>query len=103
MKNQFIQLTSGWIPVSVLVLLAIALITGQARANLPNELIAAPVLVTSPTITVVLTASMLKKLETLPVMVDTLVALPGNLEVHIDARILTGDSFSHKPTNRKSQ
>jgi hypothetical protein len=35
MREKFIQMTSGWIPVSVMCLLAIALMTGQANANLP--------------------------------------------------------------------
>ena len=34
MKRQFIRSTSGWIPVSVLLLLMIALAAGQAEANL---------------------------------------------------------------------
>ena len=43
MKKQFIRLTSGWIPVSVLVLFTIALVAGQARASLSEETRATPV------------------------------------------------------------
>lgn len=38
MKRQFVRLTSGWIPVSVLLLLIVALVVGQAEANLPGQL-----------------------------------------------------------------
>ena len=43
MRNRFIQLTSGWIPVSVLLLFAAALVAGQDRANLSPDASAAPV------------------------------------------------------------
>lgn len=38
MRQRFIQLTSGWIPVSVLLLLAAALVIGQERIALSPEL-----------------------------------------------------------------
>ena len=37
MSKQFIQLTSGWIPVVVMALLAIALVGGQANADVEAE------------------------------------------------------------------
>jgi len=37
MSKKFIQITSGWIPVSILVLFAIAFVAGQARARVENE------------------------------------------------------------------
>ena len=37
MRKRFIQLTSGWIPVSVLLLFAFALVTAQARGDIPVE------------------------------------------------------------------
>jgi hypothetical protein len=80
MKQQFIQLTSGWIPVSMLALFAIALIAGQARANLPNEIKAAPVPATTTSVSIVLNVDVLRKLEALPLVVDTLLALPSDLE-----------------------
>ncbi len=85
MKNQFIQLTSGWIPVFVLLLFTVALVVGQARANLPNEIKAAPNLpVATSSINVVLNSDTLKKLEALPLVVDTFLALPSDLEFSID-------------------
>lgn len=86
MKKQFIRLTSGWIPVSVLVLFTIALIAGQARANLPGEIKATPVFPAS--VNLVLSSDMLKRLESLPHMVDTVLALPSDLEVSVDATII---------------
>jgi len=38
MSKKFIQMTSGWIPVSILVLFAIAFVAGQARARQQIEL-----------------------------------------------------------------
>jgi hypothetical protein len=81
MKNRFIQLTSGWIPVSVLLLFTIALVAGQARANLPNELKAAPVPTITTSVNIVLNAEMLRQLESLPLVVDTLLALPLDISV----------------------
>lgn len=37
MSKKFIRVTSGWIPVSMLILFAIALAAGQARARLQHE------------------------------------------------------------------
>ncbi len=44
MHKKFIRMTSGWIPVSVMALLTVALIAGHARANLPKEVVAAQIL-----------------------------------------------------------
>ncbi len=82
MRKQFIQLTSGWIPVSVLGLFAAALVAGQARANLPNEIRAVPAITTS--VNVVLNDDMLQRLEALPIALGTLIALPSDLGVSID-------------------
>ncbi len=92
MSKQFIQMTSGWIPVTVMVLLAVALIAGQARANLPNELRAEPDAAATTSVNIVLNTQMLKELESLPAVVDTVLAMPKNIEVRIDARILRGNA-----------
>lgn len=103
MKKRFTQLTSGWIPISVLLLFTIALVAGQARANLPNEIKAAPVPAAMTSINVVLNSDMLKKLEALPLVVDTLLALPSDVELSIDARIISphqGDEHSSRPKSQ---
>ncbi len=89
MKKQFIQITSGWIPVSVLALFAVALIEGQARANLPDEIRAVPLPTVTTSVKVVLNADIVRKLEVLPLVVDSLLALPSDLEVSFDTRIIS--------------
>jgi hypothetical protein len=90
MKKQFIRLTSGWIPVSVLILFAIALVAGQARANLPDEITAAPVLpVATTSVNSALSINSLKKLDALPLAIDTFLALPSELSVRMDNRVAT--------------
>ena len=42
MSKRFIQLTSGWIPVAVLLLLAAALVSGEPRTDLAQPVTAAP-------------------------------------------------------------
>lgn len=63
MKKQFIQFTSGWIPVSVLLLLAVALVAGQARANLPAEYRVMSYEVSGSATRIVLTGRVLKELQ----------------------------------------
>ena len=87
MQKQFIQLTSGWIPVSVLALFTAALVMGQAQANLPEEVKAAPVPAMTTSVSIILNTDVLQKLEALPVVVDTFLALPSELEVNVDASI----------------
>ena len=102
MKEQFIQLTTGWIPVSVLGMLMVALVAGQARANLPAELKAVPTAPITTSVNIVLHADVMKKLEALPLVVDALLALPSDLDVNIDTRIispLNGGDYSSRPNS----
>ncbi len=103
MKKQFIQATSGWIPVSVLVLFTIALVAGQARANLPNEIKAASVPAITTSVNIVLSADALRKLEALPLVVDKLLALPFDLEVTLDTRFLSPFDRGEHSTPLKSE
>jgi len=99
MSKKFIQLTSGWIPVSVLLMFVVALVTGQARANLPSEIKATPAPMVTTSINVVLHSQMFEKLETLPLVIDTLLALPAEIELSIDATIRsTDDDSAHTPS-----
>ncbi len=83
MSKQFIQMTSGWIPVSVMVLLAIAVIAGQARANLAHETRVSP-LGASTAIRLSLDAEALRKFELLPAAVESLLTWPRDLTLYID-------------------
>jgi hypothetical protein len=103
MKQQFIQLTSGWIPVSVLVLFTVALVAGQARANLPNEIKAAPVPAITTSVNIVLHADVLGKLEAFPVVVDTLLSLSSDLEVSVDAGIISPFDGGEHSSRSKSE
>jgi len=94
MKDQFIQLTSGWIPVSVLALLMVALVAGQARANLPAELKATSTAPITTSVNIVVHADVVKKLEALPMVVDALLALPSDLDVNIISPFDGGDHLS---------
>ncbi len=91
MSKQFIQMTSGWIPIAVMTLLAVALIAGQAQANLPNELRAVPAPAMTTSVKIVLNAQMLKRLESLPAAVDTLLAMPKDIDLRVKTRILRRD------------
>ena len=88
MQKQFIRMTSGWIPVSVMALLAIALIAGQARANLPKEAVTAHVPLTTTTLGAALNAEFLRKLESLPASVNSFLIVPEHVSRRFDTRIL---------------
>ena len=83
MNKHFIQVTNGLVPVAVLLLLVVALVAGQARANLPHHVTAVPTL--SAQTSVILNAEMLRKIESLPQIVDTLLALPADIELTISS------------------
>ena len=83
MQLQTMRIANGVIGVSLLALLAAALIAGQARANLHP-----PVLVADadhrPEYGLVLTRGSLKGLDALPQVIDALVALPLTVKISVD-------------------
>ena len=90
MSNKFIQLTSGWIPVSVMLLFAAALVMGQDRTGLPQE----NLLLASPTVPVA-TPGLLDpndhvRLESIRMFVDSVLPMPESIEISIGATIRTG-------------
>ena len=86
MNKQFIQVTNGLIPVAVLALLSVAFIAGQARANLPGNATAAAIPVVTTGVSVLFSAEMLKKAESLPQVLEAILALPGEIELTIKLR-----------------
>ena len=83
----------------MLVLFTIALVAGQARANLPNEIKAAPVPAETTSVSIILNADGLRKIEALTLVVDTLLALPTDLGVGADDGInslFDGDEYSSR-------
>ena len=100
MNKHFIQVTNGLVPVVVLLLFVVALVAGQARANLPHQVTAAAVPTLSADAKVILNAQMLKKIESLPQIVDSLLTLPADIEVAIGTLALpsTNDADGERPS-----
>ena len=88
MNKHFIQVTNGLVPVAVLLLLVVALVAGQVRANLPGQVTAAAVPTLSARTSVILNAEMLRKIESLPQIVDTILTLPADVEITIHSLML---------------
>lgn len=87
MSKKFIQLTSGWIPVSVLLLFAAALVMGQDRSGLPQEslpLAAPTVAVAEPGL---LDHNDHVRLEAVRLFVDSALPMPETIKISIGATI----------------
>ncbi len=84
MNKHFIQVTNGLVPIAVLLLLVVALVAGQSRANLPGPVTAAANPSLLARTNVILNTEMLKNIESLPQIVDSIRALPAKLEITID-------------------
>jgi hypothetical protein len=93
MSKRFIHLTSGWIPVSMLCLLAVALVEGQARANLPATVIA-------PAQVADATDRSPAEPDLLRLWVDTHLSVPKEIRVTIDAALSAPARTWSLKTNR---
>ena len=94
MDRKFIQITSGWIPVFVLVLLAAALVSG----GLPGT----PVADTDPTDGPLASLHVeiretLKDAESVRQLVDSLAYVPARIERVIDASMPSADAAPDGP------
>ena len=78
MREKFIQMTSGWIPVSVMCLLGVALVMGQASATLPASDTAVPA---------VSVADQPGKADQLGLWVNAYLDLHDHVEITIDAAL----------------
>jgi hypothetical protein len=78
MSKRFIQLTSGWIPIAVLLLLAAALVSGEPRTGLAKAVTVAP---TAPAADV----------ESVTLMLRSMVEMPSEVAVSLDAILLLSD------------
>jgi hypothetical protein len=85
MNKHFIQVTNGLVPVVVLLLLVVALVAGQARAYIPGQVTAAATATFPAHTSVILNPGMLKIIESLPQTLDTILALPADIEMTINA------------------
>ena len=63
----------------LLVLSRLEFLVSQTHPG-PNEITAAPMPATTTSVSIVLSVDVLRKLEALPLVVDTLLALPSDLE-----------------------
>ncbi len=88
MNKHFIQVTNGLVPIVVLLLLVVALVAGQARANLPGHVTAAALPSLSARASIILNTEMLRNIESLPPILDTILALPANIEITINTLTL---------------
>jgi hypothetical protein len=99
MNKHFIQVTNGMVPVVVLLLFVVALVAGQARANLPHQVTAAAPTLSADT-KIILNVQMLRKIESLPQIVDSLLTLPADIEAAIGTLPLpsTNDADGERPS-----
>ena len=102
MNKHFIQVTNGLVPVVVLLLLVVALVAGQARANIPGQVTAAATPIFPAHTSVILNAGMLKIIDSLPQTLDTILALPADIEMTINALKLPATSGADGEQKRRS-
>jgi hypothetical protein len=93
MNSRFDQITKGLLSLAVVVMFTVALIAGQARANLPADVSATadfgPVVQTN----LLLDAESLRKIHSLPYVIDIILALPIDLELSLhDLKLRSGDA-----------
>jgi len=83
MNSRFEPVTKGLISLAVILMFAAALIADQARASLTDEAAAADFVEKSRT-GIILNADILRKIESLPAIVGTALALPGDMDLCLD-------------------
>ena len=83
MNSRFDHLTKGLLSLAVMLMFTIALIAGQARANLPAEVSASSDFSSATRLSIVLEHGSLQHLESLPYVIDTMLALPIDIELGI--------------------
>jgi hypothetical protein len=81
----------GIISLTVILMFTVALIAGQARANLPAEASASSDFNHAGQMNIVLDAKSLQKIDALPHVINTILALPIDIELRINGRLLRTD------------
>jgi len=84
MNSRFDPLTKGLISLAVILMFAAALVADQARANLTDDASPAADFVEKSRTGIILNAEIFRAIDTLPAIVGTAFALPGELELCID-------------------
>lgn len=93
MRSRADHITKGLISLTILLMYAVALIAGQARANVTDADTAGDEAAHRAALNVVLEAEYLRKLESLSHLFDTSLALPVDVEFLL--RDLPGRGDSH--------
>ena len=81
MNSRFDEITKGLLSLAVILMFTVALIAGQARANLPAEVSRTPEFSLTTELNIILDAETLQKIEALPHVVDAILALPVEIDV----------------------
>lgn len=83
MNSRFDHLTKGLLSLAVIIMFTVALIAGQARANLPAEVSTTADIGLVTQTSILLDAESLRKLRSLSYAVDTILALPIDVKLSI--------------------
>ena len=94
-SKRFIQLTSGWIPVSVLLLFAAALVSGQDRAEPPAPHSVPSISIDTPGL---LDVDDRMRIESIRLFVDAILPMPETVEISISPAITAGQEKSNPET-----
>ena len=93
MNSRIDQLTKGLLSLVLMIMFTAALIAGQARANLTAEVSPSSDFALATRMSVILDSESLQKIRLLPHVIDTMLALPIDIELRIYERSLrTGNT-----------
>jgi len=84
MNNRFDQLIKGLLSLAVILMFTAALIAGQAHANLPVQAKATAEFGDPARTAINLNTEFLRKIESMPHLIDTILALPAGIGFCID-------------------
>jgi len=83
MNSRFDHLTKGLLSLAVIIMFTVALIAGQARANLQAEVSTTADFGLETRTSILLDAESLRKIRSLSYAIDTILALPIDIELSI--------------------
>jgi hypothetical protein len=102
MNSRFDLHAKGLISLAVILMFTIALIAGQARANLPAEGSANSDFVRATELSITLDTESIQKIAALPQLVDAILALPIDVQLTINGLKLRSDSAENAGTDDAS-
>ncbi len=93
MNSHIDQITKGLLSLALIIMFTAALVAGQARANLTAEVSPGSDIALATRMSVILDSESLQKIRWLPHAIDTILALPTDIEPRIYERSLrTGNA-----------